>query len=182
MTVCNAGHPRPLVYRAARQRWEFLGHGTFDQEAAKKRAGPSNLPLGMLEISEYDQFDIELEPGDCMLSYTDALMESKDATGEILGEHGVLRILRLLGGAEPQRLIEKLLAEIAERYPLNLTEDDVTVLLVRANGRKSRYTLREKFGALLRFGGFPPLPDLNLANVGGAFIPALARRWRAKPR
>jgi|SRR5579863_1895174 phosphoserine phosphatase RsbU/P len=182
MSVCNAGHPRPLVYRAARQRWEFLGHGTFDPEAAKKQAGPSNLPLGMLEISEYDQFDIELEPGDCVLSYTDALMESKDATGEILGEHGVLRILRLVGAAEPQTLIPKLLAEIAERYPLNLTEDDVTVLLVRANGRKARYTLREKFAALLKFGGFPPLPDLNLANVGGAFIPALARRWRAKPR
>src|SRR6202167_712231 len=68
MTVCNAGHPRPLLYRAARQRWDFLGHGSPDQAGAKKPAGPSNLPLGMLEISEYDQFDIELEPGDCVLS------------------------------------------------------------------------------------------------------------------
>jgi phosphoserine phosphatase RsbU/P len=198
MTVCNAGHPRPLLYRAARQRWDFLGHGPpeqagLDQAGAKKRAGPSNLPLGLLAISEYDQFDIELEPGDCMLSYTDALMESNDASGEMLGENGVLRILRLVGGAEPQTLIEKLLAEIAERYPLNLTEDDVTVLLVRANGHKARYTFGEKLGALRRFAGSlfralnpkaerPPFPDLNLANLGGAIIPALGRRWRAKPR
>jgi phosphoserine phosphatase RsbU/P len=190
MTVCNAGHPRPLLYRAARQRWDFLGHNVPDQKHPKA-AGPSNLPLGLLEISGYDQFDIELEPGDCVLSYTDALMESNDASGEMLGEDGVLRILRLIGGVEPQTLIEKLLVEIAERYSQNLTEDDVTVLMVRANGQKARFTFGEKLGALVRFAGSliralnpraerPPLPDLNLANLGGAIIPALGRRWRAK--
>ena len=109
-------------------------------------------------------------------------MESNDAGGEMLGENGVLRILRLIGGAEPQTLIEKLLAEIAERYPQNLTEDDVTVLLVRANGKKAGYTLRAKFAALRKLGWLPPLPDFNLANIGGAIIPALGRRWRAKPQ
>jgi sigma-B regulation protein RsbU (phosphoserine phosphatase) len=189
MTVCNAGHPRPLLYRAARQRWDFLGHHAPDQEV-KMSAGPSNLPLGLLEMSAYDQFDIQLEPGDRMLSYTDALMESNDASGEMLGEKGVLEILRLLGDVEPQKLIERLLAEITERYPQNLTEDDVTVLMVQVNQRKASYTLGEKLGALSRFTGSlfrsfnpraerPPFPDLNLANLGGAIIPALARRWRA---
>jgi sigma-B regulation protein RsbU (phosphoserine phosphatase) len=193
MTVCNAGHPRPLLYRAARRQWDFLGHNTPDQ-GAKPSAGPSNLPLGLLEMSAYDQFDIELEPGDRVLSYTDALMESNNASGEMLGEQGVLQILRLLGGdAEPEKLIENLLAEIAERHLENLTEDDVTVMLVEVNRRKSSYTIGEKLGALLRFTGSlvrslnpgaerPPFPDLNLANLGGAIIPALARRWRAKPR
>ena len=26
LTVCNAGHPRPLMYHAAQKRWDFLGH------------------------------------------------------------------------------------------------------------------------------------------------------------
>jgi serine phosphatase RsbU (regulator of sigma subunit) len=187
MTVCNAGHPRPLLYRAARQQWDFLGH-----TATKPSPGPSNLPLGLLEISAYDQFDVELEPGDRMLSYTDALMESNDASGEMLGEQGVLHILRLLGDVEPEKLIESLLEEIRVRYPQNLTDDDVTVLLVQVNQRKASYTLSEKLRALSRFSGTllralnpkaerPPFPDLNLANLGGAIIPALARRWRAKP-
>src|SRR5271154_3824745 len=30
MTVCNAGHPRPLLYRAARKEWDFLGHHALD--------------------------------------------------------------------------------------------------------------------------------------------------------
>jgi hypothetical protein len=189
--VCNAGHPRPFLYRAARKHWDFLGHAASDP-GAKASAGPSNLPLGLLEISAYDQFDIELEPGDRVLTYTDALMESNDASGEMLGEHGVLRILRLLGDAEPQELIERLLAEITERSPEKLTEDDVTVLVAQVNERKAHYTFAEKFGALTRLIGSvvralnpkaerPPLPDLNMANLGGAIIPALGRRWRAKP-
>jgi sigma-B regulation protein RsbU (phosphoserine phosphatase) len=186
MSMCNAGHPRPLLYRASRKQWEFLGH------TGPQSAGPSNLPLGLLEMSAYDQFDVMLEPGDRVLSYTDALMESNDASGEMLGEQGVLQILRLLGDVEPQQLIERLLKEIADRYPENLTDDDVTVFMVQVSERKASYTLGEKLRAFSRFAGSllrsvnpkaerAPFPDLNMANLGGAIIPALARRWRAKP-
>jgi hypothetical protein len=81
-----------------------------------------------------------------------------------------------------------LLREIAERYPENLSEDDVTVLLMRANGRPLRVSFREQLvrfsktfiGAINRGAERPPLPDANLANIGGAIIPALERRWRAR--
>ena len=92
------------MYRAAQRQWDFLGH-----EGPGVQSTPSNIPLGLIEMSEYEQFDVELEPGDCVLSYTDALMESNDADGEMLGEDGVLRIARLLGDVEPQKLIERLL-------------------------------------------------------------------------
>jgi phosphoserine phosphatase RsbU/P len=180
LMVCNAGHPRPLLYRAAHQRWEFLGDMAF-----------GNLPLGILEMADYQQFDVELEPRDCLLSYTDALIESFDANGEMLGESGLLRIVRLLGDLEPSELIPTLLREIGERYPQNLSEDDVTVMVVRANGREPHYRWKDKLGVFGRFVGSlirgvnpraerPPLPDANLANIGGAIVPALARRWRRK--
>ena len=98
LTVCNAGHPRPLLYRAAKRQWDFLG----DQGTASQRSAPSNIPLGIFDGAEYEQFDIELEPGDCLLSYTDALIESRDADGEMLGEDGLLRITRVLGDVEPR--------------------------------------------------------------------------------
>jgi phosphoserine phosphatase RsbU/P len=181
LTVCNAGHPRPLLYRAAQHQWDFLG-----TQATGQRSAPSNIPLGLFDAAEYEQFDIELEPGDCLLSYTDALIESRDADGEMLGEDGLLRITRLLGDVEPQRLIETLLAEIEARYPENLSEDDVTVLVIRANGRRLRFPLWERMRAFGRFtnalirGERAPFPDANLANIGGAIIPALGRRWRAR--
>ena len=184
MIVCNAGHPRPLLYQAAKKEWTFLG-----AEAAIDDA-PNNIPLGIIGITEYEQFDVELVSGDCVLAYTDALIESRDADGEMLGEAGLLRILRLLGNVEPQLLTKMLLREIADRYPDNLTEDDVTVLLVRANGHKPRHSFKDFLWANIRFAGSlirainpwaerPPLPDLNVANIGGAIIPALEQRWRA---
>jgi sigma-B regulation protein RsbU (phosphoserine phosphatase) len=180
LTVCNAGHPRPLLYRAAQRHWDFLG----GQETGS-RSAPSNIPLGLFDAAEYQQFDIELEPGDCLLSFTDALIESRDADGEMLGEDGLLRIVRVLGDVDPQKLIETLLEEIERRYPENLSEDDVTVLVVRANGRRLQFSLRDKLRAFGRLaqavirGERAPLPDAKLANIGGAIFPALARRWRA---
>jgi phosphoserine phosphatase RsbU/P len=186
LLVSNAGHPRPLLYRAAQRQWTLLGQDDADDNQRTIR----NIPLGIMDLTEYEEFDVELEAGDCLLSYTDALIESRDADGEMLGEAGVLRILRLLPNVEPQTLTGTLLKEIGERYPENLSEDDVTVLVVRANGRQPNYSLKEKLSAQMRFLGSlirginpraerPPLPDFSLPNVGGAIIPALGRRWRA---
>jgi phosphoserine phosphatase RsbU/P len=184
LSVCNAGHPRPLLYRAALQDWVFLS-----QSEPNPTAGPRNLPLGILNISDYDQFDVELQIGDCVVTYSDALIESQDADGEMLGEEGLLRIMRLLGDVEAPHLIQTVLSEIADRYPENLSADDVTVMIMRVNERESHYSLGEKMRAMLRFSGTvfrslrpgaerPPLPDLNVANLGGAIIPALNRLWR----
>ncbi len=185
MIVCNAGHPRPLFYQASKQQWTLLG-----ADPATEDPTPNNMPLGIMDLTEYEQFDVELESGDCVLSYTDALIESHDADGEMLGEDGLLRIVRLLGDFEPQLLTKMLLREIKDRHTGNLTEDDVTVLLVRANGLKPHPSFKDMLWANLRFAGSlirginpwaerPPLPDLNIANIGGAIIPALEQRWRA---
>ena len=184
LSVCNAGHPRPLIYRAAQREWTFLS-----EEKPAKPSGPRNLPLGILSISDYDQLDAELQPGDCVVTYSDALIESQDADGEMLGEDGLLRIMRLMGEPDAPRLIAALLAEIADRYPENLSNDDVTVLLLKASERQPDYSLSQKLWAFARFCGSvirginpraerPPVPDLNLANLGGAIVPSLARRWR----
>jgi len=178
LTVCNAGHPRPLIYRASQRQWSLLSSGA--QSAVSIR----NIPLGLIALAEYEQFDIELEPGDCLLCYTDALIESCDADGEPLGEAGLLGIVRQIGDPGAHELTDALLKEITARDPASLSEDDVTVLVVRANGRTAHHPFGQKLRALGRFIGallraeHPPLPDANLANIGGAIIPALSRRWR----
>jgi phosphoserine phosphatase RsbU/P len=184
LSLCNAGHPRPLMFRAVDGRWTFLSH----QDHVEQKE-PRNIPLGILQIAEYEQLDVELEPNDCLICYTDPLIESRDADGEMLGEEGLLRIANLLGDVPAEKLIPSLLQEITERYPRNLDDDDVTLLVVRANGGLLRFSFRQKIDAFGRFLGTlfrslnpradrAPFPDANLANLGGAIIPALARRWR----
>jgi phosphoserine phosphatase RsbU/P len=185
LSLCNAGHPRPLLFRARDGRWSFLGH----QDHPEKK-GPSNIPLGLFQIADYEQLDVELDPGDCLISYTDALIESRDADGEMLSEEGLLRIVNLLGDVPAEKLIPALLQEITDRFPQNLAADDVTLLVVRANGRSLHFSFGEKLAAFGRFlktflgslnprADRAPFPDANLANLGGAIIPALGRRWRA---
>ena len=185
LSLCNAGHPRPLLFRAGEGRWSLLGYHDHPE-----RKGLSNIPLGMFEVADYEQLDLELAPGDCLISYTDALMESCDADGKMLGEDGLLRIVNLLGDVPAEKLIASLLQEISERFPQNLAADDVTLLVVRANGRALHFTFGEKLEAFGRFlktffrslnpgADRAPFPDASLANLGGAIIPALGRRWRA---
>lgn len=145
LVLCNAGHPRPILYRASKEEWSLLGEVRSTREVSC-----SNLPFGILSMAEYEHFDLEFEPGDCVVTYTDALIESSDADGEQLGEDGVLRLLKLLGNAQPEKLIAELLGEIAQRYPENLSTDDVTVLLLRANGSAQSLTLMDKMRAMGR--------------------------------
>jgi sigma-B regulation protein RsbU (phosphoserine phosphatase) len=187
LSLCNAGHPRPLLYRAADRKWTLLGH---DEQPGTAPKGLSNIPFGMFQVADYEQLDVELDRGDCVINYTDALIESCDADGEMLGEAGLLRVVNLLGDVPADKLIPALLKEIGERFPENLSADDVTLLVVRANGNTVKYSFSEKLGAVGRFlkalfhvgsssAEHAPFPDANLANVGGAIFPALGRRWRA---
>ena len=186
LSLCNAGHPRPLLFRAKKGEWSLLGH----QEQPEKK-GLQNIPLGLFQITDYEEIDVELDPGDCLISYTDALIESCDADGQMLGEAGLLRIAKLLGDVPAEKLIASMVKEIGERFPENLAADDVTLLVVRANGNSIEFSLREKLDAFGRFvktffrslnprADRAPFPDANLANVGGAIIPALGRRWRSR--
>src|ERR1700693_2630184 len=59
LTVCNAGHPRPLLYRSAQRQWRLLGHVEPTAPSARSApSAPSNLPLGILDESKYEQFDV----------------------------------------------------------------------------------------------------------------------------
>ena len=190
--MCNAGHPRPLLYRAGGQGGISSATCRSEQPGSQAIGWSQQSAVGNAGNIAVRSLDIELEPGDRVLSYTDALIESNDAKGEALGENGVLRILRLSGDLAPQTLIENCWRRLKSVIRKNLTEDDVTVLVVEANGAKAHYTFRENYRPLRRLtwsvvrglnpkAERPPLPDLNLANLGGAIIPALGRRWRAKP-
>ena len=99
LIVCNAGHPRPLWYSHLAGRWQFL-----DQAAAN--AGPSirterthyrlarvaNLPLGIIEPTEYRQFAAKLALGDVVIIYTDAMTEARNPAREMLDERGLLEL------------------------------------------------------------------------------------------
>jgi serine phosphatase RsbU (regulator of sigma subunit) len=207
LSVCNAGHPPPLVWRSATRRWGFLDGASTAADAdadagvlisagkdATADAGhPGNIPLGIVDLDDFDQFDVELDVGDLVLVYTDSLIEAKDASGEMLGLPGLLAAAgAACDPARPESLIPALLKEIDARAHDGLDADDVTALLLRANGAATRaawvHSVTAPFRVIASLGraalgrGPAALPDFTLANVGGSVIPALNRLWRGRRR
>ncbi len=120
LIVCNAGHGRPLRYSARRDAWESLDLDKAGDCSSVKTSKVryhfervANLPLGVLDPIEYEQFAIDFEGGDLVLLYTDAVVEGEDAGGRQLGESGLLALLAEVGSVDIQDLGERLLEALA---------------------------------------------------------------------
>jgi serine phosphatase RsbU (regulator of sigma subunit) len=142
LTICNAGHPRPLWHRAERGEWSILSAETVGRDA---RQGGANLPLGIDEEAPYDQFAVALGQGDLVIFYTDALIEAKDPAGAMLGESGLLALARDLDPADASNVGPALRDLVARHRGEQPADDDVTLLTLHHNaGPPRRPSLGEK--------------------------------------
>jgi hypothetical protein len=185
LTLCNAGHPLPMIYRGGKREWNFL------QAKESTSEEPMNLPLGIVDLADYQTFDTPMKPGDLVLCYTDSLVESCGPDGEMLGHEGLIDIVRSLPISDPKSFVPALLDAVANRCKDNLTKDDVTILLFSPNGKGRHPNLWRQVVALskmtgkvvnsFRKDGEPiPWPDFKLPNVGGMILPPLHRLWSAR--
>jgi sigma-B regulation protein RsbU (phosphoserine phosphatase) len=136
LTICNAGHPRPVCFSASMGSWGFLD---------KQIGEVGNLPLGLDDESAYHQFTVALEKGDCVIVYTDALIEAADSSGRLLGEEGLLELCRELDPSEPLAFGPALLAAVERHRGGRPADDDVTLVSLRHNGEgPRRLSVRER--------------------------------------
>jgi phosphoserine phosphatase RsbU/P len=176
LTMCNAGHPRPIWYRARTGRWDVLVPAAHRAESDD----PVDVPLGVIDSTTYRQVEVDLKPGDLVLLYTDSLVEARLPTGKLLGEAGLVEALNRVGIADPQTLIPSLLAEFARLQAV--INDDLTALLLRPNGLTPPLTVSERARAIVHIvKGFfaskdkPALPELSQRSLGGFFADRLNR-------
>lgn len=133
LIICNAGHPRPLLYRARLQRWELLDEtnsSALPAERARK-TGVRNLPLGVIGGAEYPMYAIRLQPDDLLVLYTDALIEAVDEAGGQLGEQGLLGAAAAMAlPPDPAHVGPDLLAAAANHRAGRPCEDDETIIVL----------------------------------------------------
>jgi len=141
-TMCNAGHPPPFLYRNIEKRWVML------EKSVAKQSGFADMPLGIVDQSEYQQLEVRLDPGDLVLCFSDALTESFDEQGSVLGQDGLLTILMNLDVTDPKQILDQLRTKIRSKHQGNLEDDDVTAILLQANGTGS--TIRDNLLAPFR--------------------------------
>lgn len=123
LVICNAGHPPPLWYRAKAGIWTLLTHET---ERAKGEI--FNLPLGVIEPTSYHQFGVQLDRGDIVIIYTDAVVEAEDVDGRQLGDAGLLEVASGLDLTRPETINAQLLAALDARSGAREIADDITLI------------------------------------------------------
>lgn len=154
LAISNAGHPRPLHYRADDGTWSVLvpdlqGQGTLE-----------NLPLGLDDETQYGDARVLLGRGDLVIFYTDALIEAADEAGRLLGESGLLEAARRLNvsGSSPVAIGTSLLEAVARHRGQAPADDDVTLVVLHHNASPSpRLTVVEKLDVYARVFGLRPV-------------------------
>jgi serine phosphatase RsbU (regulator of sigma subunit) len=137
--ICNAGHPRPLYRRASDGQWSLL--------ASADEGDHGNLPLGLDDETTYQNFEVQLDRGDVVVFYTDALIEAADSSGQLLGEPGLLAAARGLDVADssPAAIGKALLQAVARHMQAARADDDVTMVVLHHNAAGSpRLSLGQK--------------------------------------
>lgn len=134
LSLCNAGHPNPLLFRAARREWTLLDVTAAPQDSAES---VTDLPLGVIDQVGYQELEFHLDKGDRVLCYTDAFSEAQGTDGELLGVQGVLKIVASIRDSGEQAFLSSLVKTIRALHPDNSSRDDATLVLFCANGTGS---------------------------------------------
>ncbi len=117
LTLTSAGHT-PVIIRRADGRAEEVG-----QEV-------SGLPLGIMEDSVYEQTEVQLNPGDVVVIYSDGVTDARSPADELYDNQTnhrlIKRVAQLSGG--PVAVGRAILQDIREFSAGHSQADDITLV------------------------------------------------------
>ena len=116
LVYANAGHDVPYLRQP---------DGVVEMRAR-------GMPLGLLPHMKYEERETTMQPGDCLLLYSDGLVEAHSPTREMLG---FPRLQSLMAGPTGDQLVPYLLDHLHQfTGPTWEQEDDVTLVVIRYQG------------------------------------------------
>ena len=115
ITYCNCGHEPPALLR----------DGTI---ADLNKGG---LVLGVLPKTEYVSETVQLKDGDCLLFYTDGLIDAANFDGDIWGRDRLMDIFKKCGLDPAEQVIQSILAYRRRFVGLARQVDDTSMVVVK---------------------------------------------------
>lgn len=116
-TCANAGHNAPFWYHAASGRaTELTVRGML---------------LGAFEIVYLDQQTYSLEPGDCLVLFTDGITEARNAAGAFYDEGPLQAVIETGSWTTAQDLLEAIVDDVAIFAGEEPQADDMTLIVLR---------------------------------------------------
>ena len=114
LTYASAGHPPPLLRRAADR-----SIGALD--------AVGSCPLGIDESETFQEAAVQLERDDTLLLYTDGITEARGLAEVLFGVDRLTRVFRD-GGDRPAELINRLREAVRAHMHSETAEDDQTIV------------------------------------------------------
>jgi serine phosphatase RsbU (regulator of sigma subunit) len=116
VTLANAGHPSPLVYRRATC--------TVEEVTNTEATG---LPIGIVDGFVYTSCQVSLQPGDCLLAFTDGVTEAMDVNNVQFQAQGICAAVQ--GAAySPRALGERVVKVVKEFAAGGVQHDDIALV------------------------------------------------------
>jgi phosphoserine phosphatase RsbU/P len=119
LTYANAGHNSAYLYRI----------GT-NEEIWLRPTGPA---IGLMEGFLIQKREVQLQPGDILMLYTDGFTEATDDEGIFWSEDGLADIVRQNADSSAEQLIQKILQALKEHTNGHALEDDVTLVISKVS-------------------------------------------------
>jgi sigma-B regulation protein RsbU (phosphoserine phosphatase) len=112
----NAGHEAPVI---------------FNRKGIKRRLEPTGPVVGIFPEASYGVEQTQLDPGDCLIAYTDGVTEAVNGNADQFSED---RLLSLLGRGErsAQELLVEVISQLHDFTDGAAQFDDITLLSVRS--------------------------------------------------
>ena len=113
----NAGHESPLVQTK---------DGITRPENEKL-----SYPLAVMEDINYHSYEINLEPGDRLLLYTDGAVEAENGAGECFSEEMMKQVLSECGEENAEEVVGALQDAFFTHVGENALNDDASFLVLQ---------------------------------------------------
>ena len=120
LSYINAGHLPALLVR---ERF-----GRADVWRLEQGGGPV---LGVLPGATYKQAEVDIEPGDLLVVFSDGVSEATNAAGGEFGEEGIIESVKHVWQKSAGGVCDGVLADVRKFLGDELPHDDQTLMVVR---------------------------------------------------
>jgi len=119
VVATQAGHPHPAIQHP---------------DGSVNLCGNGGLPVGLVPGATYEDFEINLSPGDRLFFMSDGITECPGENDDMLDEDGVIELLKRNAAIRGPRFFEALMWDLNTYAGNQDFPDDISAILLEFNG------------------------------------------------
>ena len=120
LKLVRAGHDAPLLYRAA--------------DRSVTRVNPPGMAVGIDSGGAFNrvtnEFSLVLEPGDCLILYTDGVTEAQDRNGDEFGLEAMIRSVQASASEGAAGIVQRVTSDVKAFIGDQPPHDDITLITI----------------------------------------------------